>query len=210
MSEDQTSQASLSPCFDLGTVVACAIMLRTQWFSRGRRQPQCCCFRETRERQFLVLVVWCFFYFFFFLFSLDCVFTSGLTKLFQLLSFPHKGLESLGGCLSNWPSEVKLKEDEHYVPVQLAELCRIVWRSSVLDSVFPWRHLNGFGSNRAFILTELSMLWLLVGENCSLVGHLTCSKGKGGNKGSLYSKLLEGKASKHVPCLAGIELIFFW
>lgn len=55
-------------------------------------------------------------------FSLDGVFTSGLTKLFQLLSFPHKGLESLGGCLPNWPSEVKLKGDEHYVPVQLVEL----------------------------------------------------------------------------------------
>lgn len=50
-----------------------------------------------------------FFFFFFFLFSLDCVFTSGLTKLFQLLSFPHKGLESLGGCLPNWPSKVEVE-----------------------------------------------------------------------------------------------------
>lgn len=44
-----------------------------------------------------------------FLFSLDGVFTSGLIKLFQFLSFHPKGLESLGGCLPSWPSEVKLK-----------------------------------------------------------------------------------------------------
>lgn len=58
----------------------------------------------------------------FFLFSLDGVFTSGLTQLFQLLSLPHKGLEFLGGCLPNWSSEVKLKGDEHCVPMQLVEL----------------------------------------------------------------------------------------
>lgn len=43
------------------------------------------------------------------------------------------------------------------------------------------------------------MLWLLVGQDCSLVGHLTCSEGNGGNEGFLYLKLEEGKASEHVP-----------
>lgn len=87
-----------------------------QW--RGKAASVLLFHRNQGEMAFLI--------FFFFLFSLDCVFTSGLTKLFQLVSFPHKGLESLGGCLSNWPSEVKLEEDERYVPVQLTELCRIV------------------------------------------------------------------------------------
>lgn len=56
------------------------------------------------------------------LFSLDGAFTSGLAKLFQLFSFPHKDLESWGGCLPSWPLEVKLKGDEHDVPSQLVML----------------------------------------------------------------------------------------
>lgn len=43
------------------------------------------------------------------------------------------------------------------------------------------------------------MLWLLVGQDCSLVGHLTCSEGNGGNKSFFYLELGEGKASEHVP-----------
>jgi len=110
--KDQTPQARLSPCSDLGAVDARATMLRTgmvQW--RGKAASVLLLQRNQGEMSFI-----------FVLFCLDSVFTSGLTKLFQLLSFPHKDLESLGGCLPSWPSEVKPKGDEHYVPVQLVEL----------------------------------------------------------------------------------------
>lgn len=50
-----------------------------------------------------------------------------------------------------------------------------------------------FGSDRAFILTELSILWLLVGRDCILVGHLTCSKSNRGSKGFLCWKLEAGE-----------------
>lgn len=108
MSKGQTPQARLSPCSDLGAVDARAIMLRTrmvQW--KGKATSVLLLQRNQGEMSVL--------------FSLDGVFTSGLTKLFQLLSFLHKGLESLGGCSPNWSSEVKLKGDEHYVPVQLVD-----------------------------------------------------------------------------------------
>lgn len=55
------------------------------------------------------------------------------------------------------------------------------------------------------------MLWLLVGQDYSLVGHLTCSKGNRGNKGFLCLKLEEGKASEHVPpSWAGIAYHTRW